>query len=51
MRPLLLAIALLSPALLTGCGSEPTATDRSGVVAAEPGAFPATIEHKFGRRP
>jgi iron complex transport system substrate-binding protein len=48
MRPLLLAIALLSPALLTGCGSEPTATDRSGVVAAEPGAFPATIEHKFG---
>jgi iron complex transport system substrate-binding protein len=48
MRPLLLSLAILSTALLTACGSEPATTRTAAEATAEPSAFPATIEHKFG---
>jgi len=48
MRTLLLSIAVLSTALVTACGSETSATGTASDATAEPSAFPATIEHKFG---
>jgi iron-siderophore transport system substrate-binding protein len=39
---------VLAAALFSACGDEPTATSGAAAPAAEPSAFPVTIEHKFG---
>ena len=48
MRPLLLGLA--AALLLAGCGEDDTEPAATGAdqAAAEPGALPATIEHKYG---
>jgi iron complex transport system substrate-binding protein len=52
MRPTALLALLLSALALASCGSDDDASSSSGSGAreagAEPGAFPVTIEHKFG---
>jgi iron complex transport system substrate-binding protein len=47
VRPRLL-VALLVVAALAGCGSDSTPSETSESAAAGGGAFPATVEHKYG---
>ena len=48
----LLALAIASAIILTACvrrrGAGPAPAGSGGTAGAEPGAFPVTIEHKFG---
>jgi iron-siderophore transport system substrate-binding protein len=44
-----LALALLlAAALISACGAEPDTSSSAAAGAAEPAAFPVTIEHKYG---